>query len=1104
MVIQMKKIRAVLAWFMVLTLLWSVLPASALAAEGDISPDWLRSYYKNVADTYRNDDLPTVDRQGQVYTVDSQGYIYCITPERTLKWKADLGQAGAYYALGGVGPVIDGQGICYMASGDGRVYAINSAGQVLWTAAMEGQETVAPGTSPALSAAGDTLYVVSDRSLYALNTADGSRAWMASISRGLNTPVVSPKDGVIYVAGTSALNAVKPDGTRLWVKVLNDLPDIEGRGDYPIYVGKTNERNSPEKRMAVDEEGSVYFISLNNTKSALGKVLTQNRLWAFSSEGAVKWYRDIDTVVSSPAYYQGTVYYRTARNEVYALGSARGDLKWSYQAPETMPVATHVDFRSAPAIGPDGTLYVPVYDKIYAFADEGGSARLKWKSQPAQGDIYLSAVAGPGPQGELYALVGGGSFLARFTDPEFTPVPWRLETEAPQCLLFPGGSYQIPVYLLDTYDRRLSLSSLSWTSSDPAVVGAEEGLLKAKGAGEATVTVRHQDNDPENNRLQAEIQVRVVPAESGFSLSLTPAQPVVLTGQSLPLQAQILSSEGEVVQGESIEWKSSSPLAAIDSQGLVTAGQQEGTVLINARVAAHPQLQATLNLEVKAYQVTPVDRSGIERAIALTAGYVNANSRRGEALSDWDVFGLNACGPEWLSAADRDGYLSQLTVKVNESGVGSQLTDYARVSLGVLSAGGDPYDFVGENLLQKIMDYPSLSQGINAGIWALIALDGAGAIVPSQAKNNREALIQHILDHRVQEGWSYSGGLPEVDMTGMALYALAPYRDMPAVKAAGEEAIGWLSENQLSDGKFGSWGSVNCESAAQAIMGITAWGIDPQGPAFTKSKGNAVTALLSYQMASGVFKHVDTIDAYMATPQAVEALAAIADFMDNGRSDIYYKITAVPPAPEEITSLEITPAGAEIPVGRTIQLKATNQAGQTVGQDEAGASLVTWSVLGDSGLVGITEEGLLTGLQPGTVDILGQLKSNPNIKAQAQVNVVGRRIEYTSPTAPEEPLIGVSGKELATQVSNLSGKTLSVLVHIVLYQKDQAEDAAAGSQVKSIVRQSYLEKTLAPGEVYSLSGGFVWPGDDKEYEGKVMIWSGWEGKPLCEPIIISR
>jgi len=1100
-VIEMKKNRIILACFIVFTLLWGLLPAAALAGQAEVYPDWLRSYYKDVSVAARANDLPTVDREGQVYTTDSQGYLYCVAPDRTLKWKVDLGQRGNYFALGGVGPVIDEQGICYIASGDKRVYAINPEGQVLWTTAMDGQE-VAPGTSPALSANGKTLYVVSTKSLYALNTADGSRLWgLALTSNGLNTPVVSPPDGTIYVASSSAINALSPDGTRLWEKILTQLPNIEGRGDYPSYVGYPN--REAEKRMAVDEQGTIYFISSNIVKG-VGN-LAQNRLWAFSSTGEVKWYRDIEAVVSSPTYYQGTVYYKTARNELYALQAESGSLKWSYQATETIPDANHVSFRAAPVIGPDGTLYTTIHDKIYAFQDKGERAELKWKSQPAQTDSRLYAVAGPGPQGELYATVGG-SALARFTDPDFTPVPWRLEVEAQQCTLFPGGEYQVPVRLLDTYDRQLPLSGLSWESSDPAVVKVEDGQLKAKALGEAKITIRHSDNDETNNRLRAEVTVQVVAAGSGFSLSLslTPAQPVVLIGQKLPLQAQILTPGGEVVQGESIEWKSGSPLATVDSQGLVAVGQQEGTVLINARVTAHPELQATINLEIRAYQVTPIDRAGIQTAIAKTVNYVNANSQAGKTLSDWDVFGLNACGPEWISTNDREEYLSQLTVKVNESGVGSQLTDYARVSLGVLSAGGDPYDFVGENLLQKIMDYPSLSQGINAGIWALIALDGAGAIVPSQVKNNREALIQHILDHRVQEGWSFSGGLPEVDMTGMALYALAPYRDMPAVKEAGEQAIRWLSENQLSDGKFGSWGSVNCESVAQAIMGITAWGVDPQGPDFTKTKGNAVIALLGFQTSSGVFKHVDTIDAYMATPQAVEALGAIARFMDKGRSDIYYKISATPPAPEEVNSLEITPATAEIPTGRTIQLKAENQAGQVVGKDEQGQSLIAWSILGDPGLAQITEEGLLTGLQPGTVDVLGQLKSNPGIQAQAQINVVGQLIEFTAPTAPEQPVIGISGKELATQVHNLSGKTIKLLVNIVLYQKDQTSETEPSLEVQSIVQQSYLEKTLTPDEVYSLGGGFVWPSDDKVYEGKVMIWSGWEGKPLCEPIIISQ
>ena len=75
-------------------------------------------------------------------------------------------------------------------------------------------------------------------------------------------------------------------------------------------------------------------------------------------------------------------------------------------------------------------------------------------------------------------------------------------------------------------------------------------------------------------------------------------------------------------------------------------------------------------------------------------------------------------------------------------------------------------------------------------------------------------------------GWSLTGtGDSDVDMTAMALQALAKYQDQKAVKSATDKALTWLSKAQDSKGGFASWGTTNVESVAQVVVALCELGI---------------------------------------------------------------------------------------------------------------------------------------------------------------------------------------------------------------------------------------------------------------------------------------
>ena len=181
-----------------------------------------------------------------------------------------------------------------------------------------------------------------------------------------------------------------------------------------------------------------------------------------------------------------------------------------------------------------------------------------------------------------------------------------------------------------------------------------------------------------------------------------------------------------------------------------------------------------------------------------------------------------------------------------------------------------------------------IKQGINGAIWALIALDSNDYATTDTTI--RQQCIDFILGKQLEDGgWTLSGTVSDPDITGMTLQALYNYRDQEAVAAACAEAITCLSEMQLDNGGMPYGGSETSESAAQVIVALTTWGINPDTDSrFVKNGKSVVDALIAhYVEAEAMFEHQAGAGSNaMATDQACYALVAYNRFM-NGKTALY-------------------------------------------------------------------------------------------------------------------------------------------------------------------------------------------------------------------------
>ena len=225
-------------------------------------------------------------------------------------------------------------------------------------------------------------------------------------------------------------------------------------------------------------------------------------------------------------------------------------------------------------------------------------------------------------------------------------------------------------------------------------------------------------------------------------------------------------------------------------------------------------------------------------------------------------------------------------------GVGRKLTEYSKLILTLTSIGVDARNVDGVDLFSFISDVATVSkQGNNGPMWALLAYNSH----PNYDNPETEqALLDAVINAQLADGgWTLNNDLSKVgdsDMTGMALYALAPYyHQNDAATAAIDRGLEWASANQNEDGGYSTMGNATCESTAQIVMALSSLGVDCATDArFIKNGSSALDALLSYYVAQdgqGGFAHTNSdIDDgsgtaageinYMATYQAVYALNA--------------------------------------------------------------------------------------------------------------------------------------------------------------------------------------------------------------------------------------
>lgn len=306
----------------------------------------------------------------------------------------------------------------------------------------------------------------------------------------------------------------------------------------------------------------------------------------------------------------------------------------------------------------------------------------------------------------------------------------------------------------------------------------------------------------------------------------------------------------------------------------------------------------SFEITVDGIAASPDNETKANDGALSAAKYFDAN-RMSDAYvygQEWEICAFAKSGRKIDNGLIANYKKSLAANKVEWAGNTAKVTDSERVALTLAALGEDITSFDGVNLVNVICSNDGLTASANNLVYALIAFDEAGvsdeAMLASGSSWTRVKLVSQLIAFQNADGGFAieAGGSSNVDMTAMALQALAPYVEggedtavtapdaQPSASASVEAALSFLKSQMNGLCDFGS-----VESNAQVLLALVALGKDPANTmnGFAKGANSLVTAIAAYELGDGKgYAHVMGSDGKpgnanaLATVQALRALSA--------------------------------------------------------------------------------------------------------------------------------------------------------------------------------------------------------------------------------------
>lgn len=210
--------------------------------------------------------------------------------------------------------------------------------------------------------------------------------------------------------------------------------------------------------------------------------------------------------------------------------------------------------------------------------------------------------------------------------------------------------------------------------------------------------------------------------------------------------------------------------------------------------------------------------------------------------SEWYVVALSQSG-----SYDFSGYETALLQYLAEAPVHAA-SSRQKYALALIASGStDAY-------IDRTLNDSIGQQGIMSWIHGLHLLNNGYSSDGHSVSAVKQMLLSLQLD---DGGWAVMGSSGDVDVTAMAIQALAPhYPNDPSTKTAVDKALTLLSTRQQATGDYASYGIGNAESTAQVLVALSSLGIDCKTDSrFIKNGSTLFDGLCRYRSSDGSFCH---------------------------------------------------------------------------------------------------------------------------------------------------------------------------------------------------------------------------------------------------------
>lgn len=307
-----------------------------------------------------------------------------------------------------------------------------------------------------------------------------------------------------------------------------------------------------------------------------------------------------------------------------------------------------------------------------------------------------------------------------------------------------------------------------------------------------------------------------------------------------------------------------------------------------------------------------------DTVISMAANYKAVTPQFGD---EWGIMALALSSQSgldtvfskyWLSV---ESYVADRIPQVNFEGAENAIdrnrsTENARLIIALSSIQKYASSVAGYDITKPFNSFTWISRmGLMGPIYTLIALDTYGYELKDSSI--RQQCVDYIVDAQLASGgWDLAKKKADVDVTAMALQALYNYKAQPKVKSAADKALNWLSSAQFNDGGYSSYGFENSGSAAQVLIALCTWDINPLTDSrFIKNGNSVLSNMLTYRVkdsqlgwgfthtmedsSNGSEKYQGGAYIAMSTHQCAYALIAYNRYVNNAKK--LYDMSGIKP-----------------------------------------------------------------------------------------------------------------------------------------------------------------------------------------------------------------